>query len=196
MSYNLKDPTTYQLKTAGTPTIVADTSMACTKQIQSAVPATVSGSDFHIMGSSVTKTSETASNLLAPGPSSGGGFDASKGGVMLLITGSAIQIRTTTSDRWSVSKAVDGDGLAIGSLTSGIVYNGEDIGATKSGTPAVTKWSTYDSNTFQYNCYNSSSTAGKVENPFTTRMAGFGKGLTIEEMQTYSAILNAFKAMY
>lgn len=196
MSYNLKDPTTYQLKTSGTPTIVADTSMACTKQIQSDVPATVPGSDFHIMGSSITKISETASSLLAPGPSSGGGFDASKGGVMLLMTASAVQIRTTTSDRWSVSKAVDGDGLVIGSLTSGVVYNGEDLGATQSGTPAVTKWATYDSNTFQYNCYNSTATAGKVENPFTARLAGFGKGLTIEEMQKYSEILNAFKAIY
>lgn len=36
----------------------------------------------------------------------------------------------------------------------------------------------------------------KVENPFTTRIAGFGKGLTIEEMQKYSEILNTFKPMY
>jgi len=196
MSYNLKDPAAYQLRTTGTPTIVADTSMACSKQIVSDVPATLPGSDFHIMGSSVTKVSETSSKLLAVGPSSGGGFDASKGGVMLLISASSVSVRTTTSDRWVASTAIDGDGLAIASLTSGIVYNGADLGATKSGTPSVTKWTTFDNNTFQYNCYNSSATAGKVENPFTTRIAGFGKGLTIEEMQKYSEILNSFKTMY
>lgn len=193
MSYNLKDPTTYKLRTSGTPTIVADTSMACSKQIVSDIPATDPGTDFHIMGSSVTKRAETSGGLLVPGPSNSNGYD--RNGVMILIGAAYIQMRTSKSDNWKATTTVDGDGLVIGSITSGIVYNGADTAAVKSGSPSVTLYRSTD-NAFQYNCYNSTTTVGKVENPFTTRLAGFGKGLTIEEMQTYSEILNEFKQVY
>lgn len=193
MSYNLKDPTAYKLRTSGTPTIVADTSMACSKQIVSDIPATDPGTDFHIMGSSVTKRAETSGGLLVPGPSNSNGYD--RNGVMILIGAAYIQMRTSKSDNWKTTTTVDGDGLVIGSITSGIVYNGADTAAVKSGSPSVTLYRSTD-NAFQYNCYNSTTTVGKVENPFTTRLAGFGKGLTIEEMQKYSEILNAFKQIY
>ena len=88
----------------------------------------------------------------------------------------------------------NGTGLFLGSLTSGIVYNGANMNATKTGNPSITSWVT-DGRGFTHNGSNSSAD-GSLNYPQKTRLSGFGHALTIEEMQTYSQILNTFKSVY
>lgn len=199
MSYNLKDPTTYQLSCSGTPTIVANDSMYhATAQIKSDYPTTIPDSDFHVLGASGTKRSELANGatFFSIGPTCEGGL---YGGVLTLVSASSVTLRTTSQDTWKATTAIDGDGLLIASLTSGIVYNGADLGATKTGTPSITSWTGGVDKHLNHNCFNSSTKdyeAGHTNSPYKVRMSGFGKALTTEEMIKYSQILNAFKSMY
>lgn len=196
MSYNLRNPSTYRLTCSGTPTIVANTSMYCEDaQIKSDTPTRL-GSDLHLMGYSLNKISDITNGLLCPTPSNMGGVNADTAGVLTLVTSGGITLRTTIADhhwKYAGSVANGGSGLVIGSLTSGIVYNGADTGAVKTGTPSVTKWNSTTG--FQYNCYDSSGN-NSVTSPFAVGIAGFGYGMTIAEMQKYSEILNEFKGIY
>ena len=197
MSYNLRNPSTYRLTCDTTPTIVENTSMYCVDaQIKSDTPTRL-GSDFHLMGYSLNKYDEVENSLLCPTPSNAGGLSTDKGGILALISSSGTVLRTTTSDTWRTSTipSNNGSGLLVTSLTSGIVYNGENMNATKNGTPSVTKW---DTDGFHYNCYNSSGSGavGTVRGAFEVGLSGFGYGMTIAEMQKYSEILNEFKGIY
>lgn len=194
MSYNLKDPTTYRLTCSGTPTIVANDSMYhATAHIKSDIP-TRTGSDLHLMGCANTGIDEVA--ILCPTPSNGGGL--SSGGVAFMLNRSSNQfvLRTATDNTWTAaySGTNNGKGIYVGSLTTGIVYNGANTNATKTGNPSITNWVT-DGRGFTHNGSNSSND-GSLNYPQKTRLSGFGHALTIEEMQTYSQILNTFKPMY
>lgn len=194
MSYNLKDPTTYRLTCTETPTIVANDSMYhATAHIKSDTP-TRTGSDLHLMGCANTGIDEVA--ILCPTPSNGGGL--STGGVAFMLNRSSNKfvLRTATDISWNAtySGTDNGKGIYIGSLTTGIVYNGANTNATKTGDPSITNWIT-DGRGFTHNGSNSDAT-GKLNYPQKTRLSGFGHALTIEEMQTYSQILNAFKPTY
>lgn len=195
MSYNLKDPAMYQLRTTGSVNIIPNVGMSSTTQIQSDIPG-LYGSDLHIFGSATDETSVQA--LYAPGPSCGSGYSGD--GVLMLVgegAGYGALLRTTFDNAWSnLSYSNTGPGLWMGSLSSGIVHNGRDIGATKSGNPSFSEGSLADGLTFCYNGFNSSHTPGEVLGGYTVRIAGFGKGLTIKEMETYSTIINDFKEIY
>lgn len=190
MSYNLKDPTTYRLSCGGEVSITNNAAMSCsTHQIECVEKPTRTGDDFHLLGYSLNKRTEVVAGLLVPGPSNGSG----QGTGVLCLAYDTLLMRTTLNDSWEAT-AVDGDGLLIGSLTSGIVYNGQDTKATKKGAPSVNKW---HNDGFVINGFNDSSNGMDIiKSPFTTGLAGFGYGLTIDEMMTYSQILNEFKNIY
>ena len=86
--------------------------------------------------------------------------------------------------------------VKLGSLTSGIVCNGNNMNAVRSGTPSFDAATSCSDNCFTHNCYNASTTLGLASDPFAVRLSGFGKALTIAEMQKYSQILNEFKVVY
>lgn len=194
MSYNLKDPTTYRLTCDGIPTIVANDSMYhASAHIKSDIPTRIPGTDLHLMGCS--GTGRDTLTLVCPTPSNGGA--TSGGGVAFMYGGSSdkITFRTATDHNWAVPLSNDnGTGIFLGSLNSGIVYNGVNMNATKTGNPSIANWVT-DGRGFTHNGSNSSSD-GSLNYSQKTRLSGFGHALTIEEMQTYSQILNAFKPTY
>ena len=83
-------------------------------------------------------------------------------------------------------------GLFLGSLSSGIVYNGVDLGAVKNGTINLESYP----DTFIHNGFTTGTGGAAFSNAFEVRLSGFGAALTIEEMMTYSTILNKFKNFY
>lgn len=191
MSYNLRNPNTYRLTCAGEPTIVANDSMYhATELIRSDTPTRL-GSDLHLMGCSGTPVSEV--EIVCPTPSNKGGNPE---GVSCLILKDYMSLRTVTDQAQFKATftegTYDGTGIIIGSLTSGIMYNGQDMKATKTGTPSVTVW---DPVGFAHNGSNSSAD-GKLMRSQKTRLSGFGYAMTIEEMKRYSEILNNFKSIY
>jgi len=190
MSYNLKDVSTYRLTTTGTPTVTENVGFYCTAPVVSDTPSH-KGSDLHTVGYSGTAVSELNDKLLCPGPSSSTG---SIHGVLGMIGTSKILLRTAQdTNRWYKEPfQVDGKGLFMGSLTSGILYNGQNTGAAMEGTPNIANYAC----PFMHNGYDVRGTNETCVSPFQVRLSGFGNALTIEEMQKYSEILNEFKDIY
>lgn len=111
----------------------------------------------------------------------------------MYYTGTSAVIRTPSSASWTASNTtIPEHGLLIGSLSSGLVLNGANLNAVNKGTLNLSSYP-YD---FAHNGFHSSSGQGVFSNPFQVRLSGFGAALTIEEMETYSAILNEFKSIY
>lgn len=200
MSYNLKDTNTYRLSSYGDGNVSIGKddyfyASSTTNPIVSATPTEL-GSDYHLMGCSGTDRNSKSDGIIFPAPACKNG--GSRKGIALLIGTDHFSLRTSSSALWkktytSPDTPPDALGIAIGSLPYGIVYNGEDIGATKTGTPSVTVW---PEEGFIYNGANATDNFPHVSYFNRTRLAGFGKAMTIAEMQKYSQILNTFKNAY
>ena len=189
MSYNLKDVNAYKLSASSAPTVTKDVGFFSDKAVTSSYNAGRKGTDFHTFGVSGTKVADAGSGIVSPGASCGNGTAE---GVLMYYTGTAACIRTPSSASWTVSSTtIPEHGLLIGSLSSGLVLNGANLNASKSGTLNL---SSYPRNFIHNGFYSSSNSP--FANPFQVRMSGFGAALTIAEMETYSAILNEFKGIY
>lgn len=194
MSYNLKDPSAYKLSATVTPTVTKDVGFYSTKPVTSNYNSNRLGTDLHVLGLSGSALSSVTSKCIAAGPSSGYGRvsddDGSHSGVLSVYRPTLAYIQTSGTDRWIIRNTTISDyGVFIASLSSGVVYNGEELATTKEGEPSIT---TYPYN-FIHNGYQDN--AKSFLSPFQVCLSGFGGALTIEEMQTYSAILNEFKSI-
>lgn len=221
MSYNLKDPNQYQLRitqigtTAQAPVVTRDIGFTCGDRVESDTMSTEPGSDFHLM--CYSGQAYSGSGLLALLPANGTGNSSDKiSGCCIYAQNESnntskqdIIFRTGSKENayvidmeagiGDITKVGDMSGLFIGSLTTGLSYNGQIVPMQKNGNPALSKFHTRK--TFFYNGFGSESdTATKVTSTLNgghpVRLAGFGKGLSEAEMQTYSNILNAFKNIY
>ena len=198
MSYNLKNPNKYQLSTTGTTTIVDNVSVYTTSQIKSNNPDYIPVGDFHLIGASGTTLSNVGASFFAIGPTNAGGTN---GGILTLWQANAITVKTENNTSWKAditNKGFNGDDFIIASLTSGIVCNGQDLQAVKTGEPSITSWTNGTDKYMIHNGYNYSNEniPGKLYSPYIMKISGFGKGLSIEEMLKYSEIINTFKTMY
>ena len=197
MSYNLKDVSKYKLSASSTPEVTPNVGFYSTAAVTSAYNGNRLGTDYHTLGVSGTTSADCGSGLVSPGGSSFGGYTSSgtttNNGVLAYYNNKSAAIRTASQNSWSFSGdagSIPDHGLFIGSLSSGIVYNGADLGATQKGTPNLESYpDTLIHNGFQTD-------VNKFSNPFQVRLSGFGAALTIAEMQKYSQILNAFKSIY
>lgn len=195
MSYNLKDVSKYKLSATKTPTVTKDVGFYSDDVVSSDYNANRLGTDFHVLGVAGNTLSEYANGFLSICPSSllgkqADNYDANNGFFAVHNTTGLI-IRTGVNNNWMYTGSVADKGLFVGSLSSGIVYNGTDMKASKKGTPNLTNYP----DVFVHNGSRTTVTT-PLENPFQVRLSGFGAALTITEMQTYSAILNEFKSIY
>lgn len=190
MSYNLKDVTAYKLSASSAPTVTRDVGFYSSEAVTSSYNAGRKGTDFHTLGVSGTKIADAGTGIVSPGASCDNG---TSGGILMYYTGTSAVIRTPSSASWTASNTtIPEHGLLIGSLSSGLVLNGANLNAVKKGTLNLSSYPY----AFAHNGFHSSSGQGVFSNPFQVRLSGFGAALTIEEMETYSAILNEFKSIY
>lgn len=198
MSYNLKDPSAYKLSANVTPTVTKDVGFYSTQPVTSNYNSSRLGTDLHLLGVSGTARDNATLKYMSVGPSSLSGKYAESGsatvndGVYLGYTTGSVYVRTAVSNNWTAKTTAPDFGLYMASLSSGIVLNGSDTGATKTGTPNI---ESYPSN-FVHNGYENKFGKPDFAVPIQVRLSGFGGALTVEEMQTYSAILNEFKGIY
>lgn len=195
MSYNLKDVNAYKLSATHAPTVVQNVGFSSAMPVTSAYNDSRRGTDFHLLGASGTAMSASDSKMISVGPSSGYGMVSSSDqstnkGVLGIYRSDKAYVRTGGGNYWANSKGVSDYGLFMASLSSGIVYNGADLGATRNGNVSLDMYP----EDFIHNGYRGEKDA--FQGNCQVRLSGFGAGLTIAEMQTYSRILNEFKGIY